>query len=93
MYESSPARELLFPVTWTEPIPSAKPIRESRVNEELRDLLAIEPHELVYRKCSNVGEGKGMRVREESGAATADGRLAWSESGQLERSSPVLNWQ
>jgi hypothetical protein len=89
MYESSSPCESLFPVTGVEPIPSARPMRESRASGALRDLVAIEPHELIYGKLVGDGEGKGTEMAEESVAAAADERLAWSKVGQarLERSS------
>ena len=52
-------------------------MRESRVSGELRDLVAIEPHELVYGKRDGDGEDEGTEMAEESVTAAAHGRLTW----------------
>lgn len=66
-------------------------MRESRVSGELRDLVAIEPHELVYGKRDGDGEDEGTEMAEESVAAAAHRRLTWSRVGQarLKRSSSL----
>lgn len=56
MYESSSPFELLL----REPMPSARPTRESRVSGVLCDLVAIELHELFCGEGDSDGEGKGV---------------------------------
>lgn len=60
------------------------------MSEVLRDLVVIEPHQLVYREFNNGGEGEGMRMAGESEAATADERLTWSESAEAVQGAEFL---